>query len=916
MILAIKIMKHDLAYEVDIRDCLIYNSANPEIKKIVVFSEFEVKGIKIDSMSKKISWMKVKADHYEAMSYAAKAAKDIVIYSVPFIKFAQGIGSIREKVNSGLIFRCPDSYYLFSRYSTIEQRSSIDGILGGVFSASPFDFDRSGYFNAGYPASSLGWKICDYQADEKRTEAISKSLKIPAAPSKQEYLPVKKAAKPSAVLASENRVRKLDVVIVSVDYNDFLEITLERNSRIFDRITVVTSSSDKRCVEICEKFGASTVVTDCMYSDGAPFNKAKAINEGMASISDPDFILILDADIIVQDPIDLESLEDESAIYYKDRMMVEDYASYERFCLGFDDFRIDAGILTVRSETFGPLGYFQLFKYQEKIKYIESYTDAAWSDVKFARRFRNKIKIGSPAVHLGEEKKNWYGRVTEGFVPGQSISVPRIEKKKSTYTICTYYFDFRKDERQKSNFIRFLSQFEGRYDNLVVGLVDYGDDGIGFDLPCRSVTIDGDPSKRRWSKEILVNKISKDVDTDYILWMDADLIYEDISWLDDIDSVADGVDFVQLFKTIEYLGEEGQVLEKKKSIASSKSGDVDRLMARGCVPGGAWLGKTSIIKEKGLFEKMYVGGGDTIFLYALKGISDGYTLSQVKRSNEWIWKSAVNWIDSFGTYRVGFLDVNVSHLYHGKLKDRNYNGRYKELKGYENYDYDFCVVITTYNRPEMLRLLLDDIAENSFGKRILVTIFDDGSNNDYAYLDEYDIKYVKYVKNNGKFNYWKMVGDTFKYCGEIRSKYYIYLPDDIRLKNDFFEDSVRIFEKIEDDDKICLNLLMDETRRGRPNWTGFDPIEYDEYYKTQWNDMCFISNIEFFETLNFEMLPIDKSRWSRNKELGSGVGQQMSIRLLGSGKNMYHVISSMVTHDDHDSVMNFDDRKKNKLIAV
>jgi glycosyltransferase involved in cell wall biosynthesis len=676
MILAIRIMKHDLAYEADIKDCLIYNCANPEINKIVVFSEFEVKEIKIDSMSKKISWMKVKVDHYEAMSYAAKAAKDIVIYSVPFVKFTQGLGSIREKVNSGLIFRCPDSYYIFSRYSTFDRRSSIDGILGGIFSVPPFDFDRSGYFNSGYPASSLGWKICDYQADEKRAEAISKSLKIPAAPSKKEYLPLRKAAKPSPFMASEKRVRKLDVVIVSVDYNDFLEITLERNSKLFDSITVVTSSSDKKCVEICERFGVRSLVTDCMYSDGAPFNKAKAINEGMASISDPDFILILDADVIVQDPIDLESLEDESAIYYKDRMMVEDHDSYERFCMGSRDFRVDAGILKVRSETFGPVGYFQLFKYQEKIKYIESYTDAAWSDVKFARRFRNKIKIGDPAVHLGEEKKNWYGRVTESFVPGQSISAPRIEKKKSTYTICTYYFDFRKDERQKANFVRFLSQFEGRYDNIVVGLVDYGDDGIGFDLPCRSVVIDGDPSDRRWSKEMLVNKIANSVDTDYILWIDGDLIYEDLSWLDDIDSVADGFDFVQLFNEIEYLGEEGQVLEKKKSIASSKSDDVDRLMARGRVPGGAWLGKASIIKEKSLFDQMYVGGGDTIFAYALYGIRDGYTLGRIRDFNERIYRMAIDWIDSFGEYRIGFLEQKVVHLYHGDLKERDYNGRY------------------------------------------------------------------------------------------------------------------------------------------------------------------------------------------------------------------------------------------------
>ena len=229
--------------------------------------------------------------------------------------------------------------------------------------------------------------------------------------------------------------------------------------------------------------------------------------------------------------------------------------------------------------------------------------------------------------------------------------------------------------------------------------------------------------------------------------------------------------------------------------------------------------------------------------------------------------------------------------------------------------YDFCIIITTYNRPKMLKTLLDDIKYNSFGKRVLVTIFDDGSSNDYEYLDNYDIKYVKYVKNNGKINYWKLITDTFKYCKNIKSKYYIYLPDDIRLKDNFFEESVRIFEKIKDEDKICLNLLMDESRRGNPNWTGFKPVEYDDYYKTQWNDLCFISNFDFFQMLNFEILPINKNRWAKNSELGSGVGQQMSMRLLSLNQNMYHVINSLVTHDDHTSKMNYFDRQKVKLIA-
>ena len=44
---------------------------------------------------------------------------------------------------------------------------------------------------------------------------------------------------------------KIDVIIVSVDYNDFLPITLENNTKIFENITVVTSINDTECQKIC-----------------------------------------------------------------------------------------------------------------------------------------------------------------------------------------------------------------------------------------------------------------------------------------------------------------------------------------------------------------------------------------------------------------------------------------------------------------------------------------------------------------------------------------------------------------------------------------------------------------------------------------------------------------------------------------
>jgi hypothetical protein len=232
----------------------------------------------------------------------------------------------------------------------------------------------------------------------------------------------------------------------------------------------------------------------------------------------------------------------------------------------------------------------------------------------------------------------------------------------------------------------------------------------------------------------------------------------------------------------------------------------------------------------------------------------------------------------------------------------------------ENEKYDFCIVITTYEREDMLKQLLKDIFEYTEYK-MYVVVFDDGSKHPYD-LSEYDVKYVKYVKNNGLKNLWRVISDTFKFCKNIDAKYYFYFQDDLRLKKNFFQESIRIFENIPDENKISLGTLMIDTQRNTPKWTGVYPIEYDEYYKTQWCELVFMCEYKFFESLEFKLNPIPMSRWDKNPNNSSGVGQQISVRLFEKGLNMYHVINTLTTHGDHESVILPELRKNEKLIAI
>jgi len=468
--------------------------------------------------------------------------------------------------------------------------------------------------------------------------------------------------------------KKIDVIITSVNYNDFLILSLENNTKYFENITVVTSNDDKICQDICENYGIKCITTDVFYEDGFKFNKGKAINVGIESIINPEFILLLDADIIVTNKIELTNLETDT-LYTSDRWICYNHFQYERWRKG----ETQANNLP-KYERDNGYGFFQLFNFNNSIginRYNDELENSSHPDLKFSSHFPKKQTIDVDIIHLGYVKKNWNGRKSEKFLTDEQFS--EMLCRKSTYKICSFYYNFRGDSRQKKNFIKFLDQWKGHYDKLIVGLVDYEDGDLDFEIPCEKIIIKGDKENKLWSKEILINNIIDKVNTDYLLWIDGDLIYNNLDWLNNIDDVTKGNDFIQLFETINYIDEKGNITNVFKSIASGNKENVDYLLSKGFRPGGAWMGRTSILKEKNLFEKMYVGGGDTIFTYGLYKTQNGQTLKEVQKYNSEIYKEANQWINNFGDYKVGYLNETVNHLYHGDLKDRNYNGRYSKL---------------------------------------------------------------------------------------------------------------------------------------------------------------------------------------------------------------------------------------------
>ena len=739
MILIQQISNLDLEYIDDIKECLRHNVLNPIIDTIVIFSNcknFESR-IKIDS--RKIKYFEVEIDLFEMMKYGKKNSKNFIIYSTPFLKFGIDLKKVMT-LNEENVLKEENCYYIFDKRLDIKNKRNIEDILDGQKLPNSLNLQKMGYYIKGFQYNSYDWKVSrtyKKKTIEEKFELVSEKVELPKISNKVEQKII--AIKPSKRVG----VKKMDVVIVSVNYNDFLIVSLENNIKIFENITVVTSTNDFLCQKICEKFGVNCVVTDVMYENNAVFNKGKAINEGIRSIPDPDYILLLDADILVMEQINLDLLE-EDVLYTSDRYMVTDYQKYL-----YEDIKKDNFLQKNQG-----LGFFQLFNFSMCTEYPQSSIDASSDDIKFRDKFELRKNIKNFIIHLGIDS-NWKGRKSKSFLEYKQFNF-LLEKKHclpiKTFKICTFYYNPKKDLRLKENFLKFLTQFELYQDKILIGMVDY--DGE-LDIPDyfkeNVIIIKGDIKNPIWYKEILLNRMVDVIDTDYVIWMDNDLIYENLDWLKNINSVVRGNDFVQLFETINYLDENGSVLESHKSIISSVSNDIDRLLEEGYRPGGSWIGKTSILKDKKFFEKMYVGGGDTIFIYGLFGIDDGYTLNLVKESNEYIWKEAVKWIKSNKKYRLGYLDVSINHLYHGDLKDRNYDGRYSKLRGIkaksivvftENIGgYDNLLPILKYENTTCVAFLDKDVEIEGWN---IINI------NDYPHISGLkDVKLIcKYVRTH------------------------------------------------------------------------------------------------------------------------------------------------------------------------
>jgi hypothetical protein len=236
----------------------------------------------------------------------------------------------------------------------------------------------------------------------------------------------------------------------------------------------------------------------------------------------------------------------------------------------------------------------------------------------------------------------------------------------------------------------------------------------------------------------------------------------------------------------------------------------------------------------------------------------------------------------------------------------------------------FVVAVRTFNRPARLLELLEDLVrERPPNAELRVTVFDDHSTIDNTQARtlcaEQGWRWVRHPRNFGKRKAWRAFDVMFRWLkAELHPRdLCVFLDDDMRLCEGFFARVARTWKGIRDRRKSTLHLMVDASRRGHSCWTAIPPKRVsDEVALIQWVDGSFVADSSFFRALHWRVDAIPPSRWASNPHLSTGVGRQLSQRLVAASRNLYQVNRSLVVHAQCDSRMNPGLRKTQRLETV
>jgi hypothetical protein len=189
--------------------------------------------------------------------------------------------------------------------------------------------------------------------------------------------------------------------------------------------------------------------------------------------------------------------------------------------------------------------------------------------------------------------------------------------------------------------------------------------------------------------------------------------------------------------------------------------------------------------------------------------------------------------------------------------------------------YNILITTPTYNRPLILNKTINKLKKelSKTNYNLLNIILIDGSPSpniltEYNKLikynsDTFTIKFIHHTHNYGRELFYKTYTDLLLATRPFKYDYLYFHADDMLVCDDFFNRSISLFNTIKNTYPI-MNLFNNHSSKWK--YTNFIDGE-------------FITTSQFPKLINFEIKPIDKSRFINKPLISSGVFQQLTTNL-------------------------------------
>lgn len=197
---------------------------------------------------------------------------------------------------------------------------------------------------------------------------------------------------------------------------------------------------------------------------------------------------------------------------------------------------------------------------------------------------------------------------------------------------------------------------------------------------------------RLWQKEALLNIALEALpdECDAVVAIDADVVFREPAWTDLVAAALENYPIMQPYMNAYDVDGEGRELYHRQSASSmwpredgrlKRMGPQDEVTGTHISNGLVWAARRDVLDRHGFYDGCIIGGGDTALICALSGSQEVVVdrhrmgIGQEERYRRWA-DPVAEQIKG----QVGFLPLDIEHLWHGKFENRLWMERHAKLR--------------------------------------------------------------------------------------------------------------------------------------------------------------------------------------------------------------------------------------------